>query len=401
MALTSASAQGVPRVVGGEPVPDGVYPDAVALFSGLEPLCTGTLIAPDLVLSAEHCFGISGAKVGVTDTNDGELVEVVARYDHPDATSTFDITVFELAEPVDVVAHPPRPLVLDCLAGLYVDGADVTVAGFGYRDGSGPAQDLLIAADITIGDADCSDLSRGCREAVSPGGELIAGGEGLDSCIGDSGGPLYLDPTPETPGGELLAGVVSRAAFPASQICGDGGIYVRSDAIAPWIEQVTGTELPRPDDCESVNLPPAPSVEPEQPLEVTQGRSVAFRIDAGDPDADDLHTWAVITGPTEGRLENDPDLPDDPGAFLFTADPFQIGVTPLSFEVTDDGEPARTSPIDVDIHVLPAGVLDDPIDAQPAAGCGCASPVRPAPLGMLSTFFLVFCSRRRKRSDVR
>ena len=45
-----------------------------------------------------------------------------------------------------------------------------------------------------------------------PGGELIAGGGGIDSCAGDSGGPLYL----HTEVGSYLVGLAVRMAILAA-----------------------------------------------------------------------------------------------------------------------------------------------------------------------------------------
>jgi len=365
----AAAVASPPPVIGGQPAPTGRWPDAVALFSGTQHTCTGTLIAPDLILSAEHCFGITHAVLGSVDYTTGESIEIVERFNHPDASATFDVALFRLATASDL---PPRELLVDCLSDFYVDGAIATVAGFGYRDPNGPGQSLLIEVDLPLEDADCSELDRGCRPAVSPGGELVAGGGGVDSCIGDSGGPLYLD----TGAGVYLAGVVSRGSFPADQLCGDGGIYVRTDAIAPWIEQVSGTLLPRPADCEDFNRPPRPTAEL---LELTQGRSAPLQVDPNDPDPGDSHQLIVVEGPERGFVSDE---------LVFTAEPFQVGPDRIVIEVVDDGTPSQRATIAVDIAVYPAGRLDEPIEPFPA-GCGCSTPA-PATAG-----FSLFSRRRR------
>jgi len=55
---------------------------------------------------------------------------------------------------------------------------------------------------------------------------------------------VYLD----TPRGVFAIGAVSRGVDGASEPCNGGGIYVRTDKIADWIETVTGRTVTR-DDC--------------------------------------------------------------------------------------------------------------------------------------------------------
>src|SRR5262245_43467687 len=51
-------------VVGGTAVPPGKWPDAVAVLAPTA-ACTGTLIAPDVVLTAGHCIATHPALVVV------------------------------------------------------------------------------------------------------------------------------------------------------------------------------------------------------------------------------------------------------------------------------------------------------------------------------------------------
>ena len=69
--------------------------------------------------------------------------------------------------------------------------------------------------------------------------EFVAGrkGSGKDSCNGDSGGPAYVFVDNE----RRLAGATSRATDEANNSCGDGGIYVRVDAVADWIDAIIAT----------------------------------------------------------------------------------------------------------------------------------------------------------------
>ncbi len=66
--------------------------------------------------------------------------------------------------------------------------------------------------------------------------EFVAGrkGSGMDSCNGDSGGPAYIFVGEDQ---RKVAGATSRATAERTDNCGDGGIYVRIDKLAPWIDE--------------------------------------------------------------------------------------------------------------------------------------------------------------------
>lgn len=55
-----ASSATNPHVIGGENAMAGKWPDVAAILfpvlGGDEPLCTGTLVAPTVVLTAGHCY---------------------------------------------------------------------------------------------------------------------------------------------------------------------------------------------------------------------------------------------------------------------------------------------------------------------------------------------------------
>lgn len=359
-----------PKIVGGHDAEPGDWPDVVALYRGDEQVCTGTLITPEWVLSAGHCGPlVDRAVLDTIDRTTGLEHATVEFIQHPDYQSGLDVGLYRLDTPITSV--PPRPLALDCLSELVLPETPLTVVGWGYVDQDATVTTTILQQlTIPIADPVCANLDRGCRSAVSPGGELIAGGEGLDSCTGDSGGPGFID----TPKGTVLAATVARAALPSRMICGSGGIYVRADAAADWIEQQIGETLARPD-CTGLNRPPQPSA-PD--IELAQGDSIVIDLDPGDPDAGDTHTVTVLEGPERGSYVDG----------VFTAEPFQVGATSMLFEVTDDGTPPLSNQLRVPIRVYPAGHLDH--DAPPAPGRGCNSVVAPLWAGLIPG-----CIRRR------
>ena len=349
-----------PAVVGGVEAADGAWPEVVAVEDTNGDIgCTGTLVAPDLVVTAGHCAGgVAAVRVGDLDPRGGERVEVLGVATPDDPVRGWDVAVLWLARPVDVV---PRAIAADCRAPT--DGMAAMIVGFGA-----PAPDAaetavpLRQAPTLVGEADC-DETRGCRPGIAPNGELVAGGAGVDSCLGDSGGPLYVGDDD----GWLIAGFTSRAAEPATTACGDGGIWVRADAVADWVEAVTGEALARPP-CDA---PPNHAPRPVGRTVATASGRATIRLDDGDPDGGNAHRWAVVD--TRGELAAS--VVDD----RLTVDAPDGGTVWL--RVVDDGVPPRAALVRVDVTAGPAA-------AEPP-GRGCAG----TPFGLLA----LALARRRAR----
>lgn len=262
LSLTSCGAgskQDLSRVgiYGGHPVAPGEHPAVVALAfrdgvaSDWHVECSGTLVTPDLVLTAGHCLKGPGFDAKTLGTavgdrlsiymgpgNEGGLIQTglaVTRADyHPmlraHPLGYADYGLVELARPVDGVE--PLPLTEDLATELKaLRSGEATLVGFGRRDDGGVGVKYEATAVVQ------SFTSH----------EALIGGDGKDGCTGDSGGPA-LTHSVTSDGSERWrqVGIISRGAQLA---CGEGGqVSLTADGIC-WLADAAGGRLGAPAAC--------------------------------------------------------------------------------------------------------------------------------------------------------
>jgi len=230
-------------IVGGRRARPGDFADCCAVGNEQGYFCTGTLIAPNVVVTAKHCPEAAPVTRVFLRGNDidrpdrGETIEVTDVFLHPDPK--VDLAVLVLGTDATAI---PRPVA----QGTEMEqAAEAMLVGFGTinLDGTvGYGIKRQVQVPIAFLDGSLPNaLALGCRGDF----EMVAGHRGLakDSCRGDSGGPLYIR-TAE--GGFALLGATSRGLALATTMCGDGGIYVRVDRCLDWIREVTGADLAGP-----------------------------------------------------------------------------------------------------------------------------------------------------------
>src|SRR5262249_11519975 len=134
-----ASAQR-PPVVGGGNAPDGMWPDVAAVLvptmQGDQPECTGTLIAPSVVITAGPSWNPASPPlpdtvwVGTSSLAkvEGEKIAIARGVAFPDAQHTEDIALLLLARPA---AAPPRAIATGWARFDIANGATVELVGFG------------------------------------------------------------------------------------------------------------------------------------------------------------------------------------------------------------------------------------------------------------------------------
>ncbi|MBP6630829.1 MAG: trypsin-like serine protease [Kofleriaceae bacterium] len=256
-------------VIGGAPTPAGQYPGIGALMlasqpPGMQVSCTGTLIAPDVVLTAAHCVDplfigneVPGFTLDHTPHMGTPAVVAGSRtVAHPmfDLESDpgtgpgtwYDIALLVLATPITSVE--PIALPGPAEAALLDAGDVVDLVGYGRTSNATFDYGVKFNAQAPI-------------VATSAGELQISNPGDPQNCNGDSGGPALI----ELGGLQRVVGVVSRSAL--SSECTDGGIDTRVDHYLAWIEEQApqvctppepGCGVAPPDAAPPDAAPPAP-----------------------------------------------------------------------------------------------------------------------------------------------
>ena len=204
-------------VGGGAGSSDGVARAIVTVVGSRGNFCSGSVIAPKLVLTAAHCIH-PGTEYRVVDHSSGSpaLQKVKTIAIHPAYKveamlahrATADVALLQLEQPLNgrvpaVVGIPNIPIAV---------GSRFTIAGTGLAArGDGKSGGTVRTAGLVVSGKPGTLQMR----LVDPVGQGTR--DGLGACIGDSGGPVFED----KPSGPAIVGVISWSTGPnATDGCG-------------------------------------------------------------------------------------------------------------------------------------------------------------------------------------
>ncbi|MGC1167132.1 MAG: serine protease [Solirubrobacterales bacterium] len=232
--------------------------------------CTGTVIAPRVVLTAAHCVedlhfgGFTAAtdyKVATGRANfrldqTGEVLRVSSTHVFPGfdpGTTRRDAALLILASPTTA---PPMPLAGAADSALYAGGAPVLLAGWGLTSANArSAPDALHStSNVVLSPAACEariprfypPYSSAQQMCTTDPPDKTNGG-----CFGDSGGPAIAH---RADGSPVQIGVVSTGGPKCSTKLPN--IFTRVDRVSAWAsEWVAATELGAPPPGLKAKLP--------------------------------------------------------------------------------------------------------------------------------------------------
>jgi trypsin len=270
------------RIIGGTIANAQRYPYytylSVTFQSGSSIFCGGSLVNPDVVLTAAHCIdpssdnpivkiralvnytrssSVTGFLTGFEHTRLG--ISYIKHRDYDKTRILNDVGLVYLDSPVNAV----RPVSLNDNGNVPSVGEPVTVFGHGRISNAAVPQypQYLMEVSVPIVSfQDCNDQNSywgGIVEKAMICAGASSGGKG--SCKGDSGGPLIIRGNSATQ--DLQVGIVSFGSSKGCSIVNYPSVFTRVSTFRQWVrDMICLYSKVKPTSCSNVAKPtPAPT----------------------------------------------------------------------------------------------------------------------------------------------
>lgn len=220
-------------IIGGRAVNENwkTAKSTVAVYDKVgQALCTGTLISPNVVLTAAHCVSSDFHQMVIIfnqdlDCDPGTSLEVrnvenAVQYpswsrNQDKGQNTGDVALVKFSGSVPVDFEIAQ--VIQNVNSIQ-NGSDVVLAGYGVNDGKdNSGSGKLRQVHVHVGNVHFSDSEIQIDQK-----------DGVGACHGDSGGPAFV----VNNGVYYLWGITSRG----EDGCNSTSIYTRVDYYLPWIK---------------------------------------------------------------------------------------------------------------------------------------------------------------------
>ncbi len=234
------------EIQGGAPALITDFPSTVAIVRSSDKMvCSGTLIQPNVVLTAAHClhlgvsisqmsvvYGVANIKSAPSSAKSGVAKAVehpsffqgrVPPLDQDGMGPMNDIALLILKKPI-ANAITAAVLPTSNIETELVPDKNVILAGFGYQDARASKDGILYSALSPIVKRTNNEMAVGHSGTPAP-------------CRGDSGGPAYVSLKDTL----YVAGLTSRGNGASSGQCPTQAIYTIPAGFESWVASVIQT----------------------------------------------------------------------------------------------------------------------------------------------------------------